>query len=288
MDLIQILDEHGVDYREHGSHEHASEGWIQTQCPMCSPGGNYRLGFSLSSLACSCWGCGRLNAGEMLGLLIGKPKKVGWAILGKVERVGFAKKHRGKLKLPSGLAPLSKLPAHRRYLEGRGFDCEELEEVWGVQGTTGISSHPWSLVIPVTQNYETVSFTTRKLHDKGRRYTNARDDEEAVSAKEVLFGGDYACNTCVVVEGFLDAIKIGPGAVATGGLAISQSQVRAIGKFHKRVICLDSSPDAQRTAMQLCRRLSLYEGQTLNVCLDSKDPGEASEEELTQLRGMLQ
>jgi hypothetical protein len=285
--IKDVLDELGVDYREHGDHPHATEGWVNVNCPLCSPTGHFRLGFSLTSNGASCWSCGKQSAGEMLGLLIGKPAKVAWAMLlkGRQPAGGLTKKARGRLKLPTGCGPL--LPAHRQYLTKRGFDPQELEEVWGLMGTGAASNRPWSLVFPVKEDFETVSFFTRKLHDKGTRYLSAKQEDEAVSAKELLFAEDMAVNAVCVCEGAFDAIRIGPGAVATMGVAVSSSQVRRLTKYRRVVVCFDSDNDAQRRAEVLCGRVATFGVEVVNVRVSGKDACVSSDSEIKEIRGLL-
>ena len=285
MNIKEILDEYKVEYREHGDHEHAGEGWIQVQCPYCSPHGNFRLGFSLTSRAAVCWSCGRLPAGEALGLLIDKPAKVGWAILGKVETVGFKKKARGKLTLPSGSQPLAS--PHKKYLKKRGFCPEELEDIYGLLGTGQASTRPWSIVFPIKVDWETVSFFTRKLHDRGTRYLSADPKDEAVSAKELLFAEDMAVNAVCVCEGAFDAMRIGPGAVATMGMSVSAAQIHRLTRYRRVVVCLDNDKDAQRRAEILCGRVATFGVEVLNVQLSAKDAAVAPEHEITEIRRLL-
>jgi hypothetical protein len=284
--ILELMEEYKVEYRLSGEHHHISESFLGTDCPYCSPNsGHFRLGFSLTSSAASCWSCGRVPAGEAFAMLIGKPAKVGWAILGKVERVGRSRKHRGRLRLPLGTGPL--LSPHREYLEDRGFDPDELVDLWGLMGTGAESNRAWSLVIPVKLDYEAVSYVTRKLHDRGTRYLSARPEDEAVSAKEVLCGEDYATNVIAVTEGFFDMARIGPGAVCTMGLAISTTQIRRMGRYPRRLICFDSDAEAQRRARALCERLSVYEGETLNVTVSGKDVCVSPEREVEEIRRLL-
>jgi hypothetical protein len=289
MSIKDVLDEFGVDYREHGDHPHATEGWVNVNCPLCSPTGHFRLGFSLTSSGCACWSCGKQSAGEMLSLLIDKPVKVAWAMLlkGRQPAGGLTKKARGKLKLPSGCCELAKLGPHQRYLASRGFDWRELSGVYGIVGTTGISDRPWSLVFPITEDFETVSFFTRKLHDKGTRYLSAKPEDEAVSAKELLFGEDFAVNAVCVCEGAFDAIRVGPGAVATMGLSVSSSQVRRLTKYRRVVVCFDSDDDAQRRAEVLCGRVATFGIEVVNVRVSGKDACVSPESEITEIRGLL-
>lgn len=286
--ILQILQDNRVDYREHGDHPHVTEGFVGTDCPLCTPnGGHFRLGFSLYGSGCSCWSCSKQSAGEMLSMLIGKPAKVCWAMLlrGNDQFRTFSKKPRGRLKLPNGTGPL--LPAHKAYLKKRGFDPDEMVDIYGLMGTDARSSRPWSLVFPVKQDWETVSFFTRKLHDRGGRYLNAEPQNEAVSAKELLYAEDFAVNAVCVCEGAFDAMRVGPGAVATMGLVVSTEQVRRLARYHRIVVCMDSDPDAQKRAMVLCARLSVFGKEVVNLELSSKDAAEATESEIKEIRKLL-
>ena len=112
-------------------------------------------------------------------------------------------------------------------------------------------------------------------------------DQEAVNHKTLIYGADFCRHAIVVVEGPLDTWAIGPGAGALCGTGFTRAQVLAISRFPVRAICFDALPDAQKTARELCNLLRVLPGETYNVVLDSKDPGEAlttNPRELRQLR----
>lgn len=286
MNLIEILERYRVEHRKHGEHHHCSEGWVQVDCPSCSPNsGHFRLGFSLTSGAANCYVCGRQPAGSVLAALIDLPVRQAWAILGKAEQAPVAKKIRGKLKLPTFMGELENV--HKNYLRKRKYDPDELSEMWKLKGTGKTSSHPWSIVIPITLNGKTVSFTTRQLHDHGIRYKSAGPSEEEFSHKELLFGEEHCDNAVIVVEGPMDVFRIGYGAVCTFGLTYTRSQLMRLSRYYRRVICFDNSNEAQKTANRLADELSIYPGETIRVELTAKDPGEAGDDEIKQLRRLL-
>src|SRR6185295_14603784 len=235
MNLIEFLDEHDIDYRLPGMHHHCSNGWVNLDCPMCSPGsGHFRLGINERSHASCCYVCGKQNTAFILSHAAGMNYDECRKVMGGMNAARVRKKPRGKLKMPTGTYPLNTgsvnpgygAGAHREYLRGRGFDPDEIMRTWGVMATGRVSSHPWSLVIPIEDEHgEVVSFTTRQLHDRGIRYKSAAPDEEVVSHKEVLYGERWASNAVIVVEGPLDAWSIGMGAVATFGLAVTDAQL---------------------------------------------------------------
>lgn len=193
--------------------------------------------------------------------------------------------HTGLLKPPKGVEPM--LPAHRRYLRSRGFDPESLERLWGLQGIGPGYPLQWRVYIPIYDPFgQQVSWTTRKLTDNGLRYRSASPDEESVSHKSILYGAHLARQSVVVVEGPADAWAIGPGAVATLGVAYTRLQaIELATRYPMRVVCFDASSDAQQRASELCAMLAPLPGVTERVELETgSDPGDAHPAELAELR----
>jgi len=189
-------------------------------------------------------------------------------------------KARTKLVIPFGLEPMSE--SHKHYLKERRFNPDEIERVWGVQGisvfaTVGERTLSWRLYIPIQQNSDVVSWTTRSINpDEKRRYINAKAEEESIPKSELLYGGDLARHAVIVCEGPSDVWRIGPGAVATMGVSYSQAQVTKLSRFPIRAICFDSDPKAQERARQLRDALLPFPGQTSVVTIDAEDPGSMS------------
>jgi hypothetical protein len=52
-------------------------------------------------------------------------------------------------------------------------------------------------------------------------------------------------------------------------------------------VCFDNQAVAQRKARALCDELSAFGGETLNVILDAKDAGSATDKEIRKLRRLL-
>ncbi len=293
MNIRELLTDLNIPYLEHGAHHHTTEGWVQCDCFQCSPNsGRYKLGINLSLLYCSCWSCGRVSLASFLMESKGLRYPEVTKLLGTVDREALIPRaHTGKLKLPDSIGPL--LPIHRKYLSYRGFDPDEIVALWRVGGIPLAVKHAWSLFIPVHLGDEIVSWTTRKLTDEGRRYIAAPSSDEAIPAKDVLYGAEHARYSVVIVEGATDVlvlmdrlaeVAVGPGAVATMGTAYTTSQLRAIAKYPKRAICFDREVKAQAKARQLASDLSFAPGETVNVILDAPDPGDADDEEIKELR----
>jgi hypothetical protein len=194
----------------------------------------------------------------------------------------------GTLAPPAGRGRLKAV--HRRFLRQRGFDPKLIAEEWGVEGINERGGrYAWKLYVPILLGVNVVSWTTRAVSDGDpRRYDAAPDDREAYPAKRLLYGEHKCGHSVVVVEGPLDVWAVGPGAVCTLGTAYSRAQLLRLAKFPRRVVCFDAEPAAQAVARRLVRDLEVFEGETVNVVLETgKDPSRCSRKELTRLRRMV-
>lgn len=279
-----LLSRYQVPTKDHGEHHHVSAGWTGFDCPYCSAGsGRFRAALSPTGRAANCWTCGPLPLLKTLRELTGEGLDELRRLLGSVREVsGPQVLRRREVLLPPGLGDL--LPCHRLYLRRRGFDPDKLARVWGLQGIGLASRLAWRLFVPIHLGGRLVSYTTRSLADDGIRYVTAETDDEVLPARTLLYGGDYARNAAVVVEGPSDAWRVGPGAVATLGVAYTHAQLARLARLPVRVICFDADPAGQARARKLCDALSALPGRTVNVVLDAKDPGSASAREVRRLR----
>lgn len=286
MTIVEILDELNVPYRRAGESHHVTQGWIGVDCPQCSPGqGRFKLGIPVNGFHASCWTCGTVNLVEVLTIITGINHGKIRSLLGGMERPATRTEpvKRGRLVAPKGVGPL--LRPHVEYLRRRKFDPDKIAGFWGLRGIGVHPSLAWRIFIPVDLDGITVSWTTRAIDDDApAKYKAAPAEAEAVSAKHLLYGSDHARHAVIVTEGVFDVFRIGPGAVATLGIAYTKSQVAKISKYPVRVICYDSEPAAQAKARELCRTLEALPGKTVRVELDAPDPGSASPKEVKRLR----
>lgn len=284
--IDHVLEDLGVKFLRSG-HHHCRPGWVQTDCPFCGKGsGKYHMGWNLSRLQTHCWRCGSKFPDQTLSALTGRSQKECRDILKMVDRGGSFEKKKASsvLKLPEGLGPL--LPAHRKYLsQQRGLDPDVMEKVWGFKGLGLVAKMAWRVWIPVHYKGEVVSWTTRSISPASPiPYLSASPEEEVIPHKTILYGIDKVRHSVIVTEGPLDAVKVGPGAVATFGLAFLASQVEALSRIPYRIICFDSERKAQVKANELAEMLSVFPGTTHVVQLDADDPGSASKKEVRLLR----
>lgn len=258
-------------------------------CPHCSPhSGRYRLGLSTTLPVASCWSCGRLPYLKTLHAVTQLPYEQLTPLFGQFRERTSEQKQRGKLIVPKSVVPL--LDCHKRYLESRGFDWKEIAQTWGVQGIGLARRLAWRLWIPICDRRgDIVSWTTRAIcDDVPHRYVNARPKEEAISLKDLLYGAELTRTSVIVCEGPTDVWRIGPGAVATLGIAYSTMQRHLLAQYANVTVCFDNEDDAQRKAERLCCELQGLPGQLRSVVLESgKDPGNAAEKELCGLREFL-
>ena len=280
-----MLRRYGVEYRTYGQHHHVSQGWLNVDCPNCSAGSNnFRLGYNIRGKRFNCWVCGYRPLIDTLGKLLGLSRKATIEVvegLGASERVMEAP--RGRLELPAGIGKL--LSAHRKYLIGRGFDPDQLTEVWKIGGIGLASKLAWRIFIPAFLNGEVVSWTTRAITDKVQsKYITAKKVQEKFPLKQMLYGEQFCSHTIIINEGPMDAWTIGPGAVATCGVSYTREQLLRMSKYPVRVIVFDNEPDAQRRARKLSDDLAVFDGDTYNVVLSGKDASRSPKREIEELR----
>lgn len=287
MKFTDLLDEAGVSYMQEGEHHHCRSGWVQLDCPYCSPKEEkFRLGYNLYGRYFNCWSCGPAKTFDTIRALIGETR----INLSELERDETSRQREiivtGKYTPPPGLGSLKRL--HREYLSDRGFDPYELVERWQIGGLSALGgNYAWRIFIPVIYDEKPVSWTTRALNDNGMRYLNAPPENETFSIKKVLYGEEYCQHSIVVTEGVTDVWKIGPGAVCTMGLSYTKVQLLRMTRFQKVFVCFDPDADGQRRASKLCDELAPIHCEVRNFILDSGDPGSASEKELNRVRKYL-
>lgn len=296
MTTEELLRELRVPLAPEG-HHHTRAGWRNSDCPYCSPQSHrFRLGWNLRGGYAHCWMCKGVPLVPTLARLTGRePREI--ASLTRIlekdrfqpaggEKTGIS--HAGTLKPPPDRGKLRK--AHRKFLEERGFDPDEVAHTWGLEGIGPLGGR-WAgrLYIPMSLGKSVVSWTTRSCVDSDpRRYDTAPADRESYPSKRLLYGEEAAGHAVVVVEGPLDVWAGGPGFVGTLGTAYSRAQLLRLVRFPVRYVCFDAEEDAQRVARKLVRELSAFDGVTKNVVLETgKDASRCKPWELKQLQRLV-
>ena len=285
MNLESVLEQLAIPFKRAGESPHVSAGWVGIECPYCGIGtGKYGMGLNLSSFAVNCWKCGKHRLFSTLRICARIDERtLGETLRGlKPDRPAERTLGPSKAVLPPGVGPL--LGFHRKFIQERGLDPTEVIETWRIQGIGQSSTrYAWSLFIPAILDDEVVSWTTRSIGSQ-KRYDSAPSTCEKIPIKEMLYGEHLAGNAVIVCEGPIDAWAIGPGGVATCGVAITDAQIIRIAKYPLRVICFDRELEAQRRAEEVCRMLAPFPGQTLNLELSGKDASRSPKKEIYQVR----
>jgi len=284
-DLLQRLK---IKFVREG-HHHSRAGWIQTDCPFCGRDSNkFHLGWNLESNYVHCWRCGHHKLNQTLVELTNISFVEINELIKSLTKSTNVIQHdpRGEVKIPNGVGDLQK--QHRKYLQKRRYDPDEIAETWSVGGIGIHQNLSWRIFIPIIYQHETVSWTTRSVSDQVRvRYMSASANQEAMNHKQLLYGEDFCNHAVIVHEGAFDVWRTGKGAVATCGTGFTRSQVLKLSNYPIRVICFDNEPEAQQRADELCSLLEPFQGETYNVQLSSKDASEAPANEIKELRGFL-
>src|SRR3982750_4517207 len=99
MELKEVLQQLEIETAPPG-HDHNRPGWLNTDCPWCSPGwSHYRLGFNLRYNYCNCWSCGRHDIAAALVELSGKTyREINHLLKGVDRSIQVEKVKRGKKK----------------------------------------------------------------------------------------------------------------------------------------------------------------------------------------------
>lgn len=287
--LVDLLNQYRVP-NAGPPHRHVRIGWWGVPCPFCEgPGGTkYRMGFELATNRVSCWVCGIQYGPKVFEALFRIPSSQAtalWFSIAKKQLTRELPKLQHILKNPDGLRELG--PSHRKYLEGRNFDVDQITKMWEIKAIAMASRLQWRIFIPIFDQYHRqVSWTTRSVKENaGVRYISAAPEEEATPHKEILYGSHLASHVIIINEGPIDAWAWGPGGVGTLGVNYTQAQVNQMVQFPVRITCFDNVPDAQRRAHKLCTQLSAFPGTTENVILETgKDAASADKEEILEVR----
>jgi hypothetical protein len=263
-----FLADHGIEIGG------VSRSYLDVPCPWCggSPTSPTPLGFHRTGGFCSCWRCGAKPLIPTIQRILSLTYSQALAVREQYtysdgsqesEEIAFA----DKCQPPGG--PLT--PRYRNYLESRGFDPDWIALEYGVLAA-GPScrwygeSRDWKgsdfsdrLIVPLKDKLgRVVAFQGRTIRkDEGVRWRFPPLDRVAGHYKETLYGAHEALgDTVAVVEGIMDAWRLGRGSVASFGTSLSGAQIRALGAFRRVVLLFDSEPEAQARARMYAKEIA--------------------------------
>lgn len=304
-DWKQLFEDLNVPCWDSG--KNVAPGNINIQCPFCSDKSNHG-GFSIEKGNYQCWRCNGGHPARAVSLAARIPLDTAKELIRKYSH-GVSKFSTPKASTKSSVKSIT-LPGkpisepHKKYLEGRGFDPEELEFYHGILGTTDIGmwqgiDFRYRVIIPVYDVWgDLCTF-------QGRDYTGKQDlrykccpvDMAVTHHKHLLYGAELARkrSRIVVVEGVFDQWRMGPGAVATFGTSLTREQVNLLANWEEILFLFDPEPEAQQHARDYARDLAAC-GRSVEVCaaefgLDAKgnprDPGDLTPDEAKNIMNEL-
>lgn len=282
LDIIALYKNHNVPFITTGN-KHCLPGWVQTNCCFCMGPRNYHLGFNMINEYFNCWRCGWHPLDAVIATIL---KQTIYEARNTIQEYRTGKptvpasapieiKRPTKIEVPGGTL----MKPHLDYLKKRGFDNESIEwlvSTYKLKGTGPVGPDSFRIVAPIYFDGNLVSYQGRDYTEKSPlKYKACPKSLEIRDHKDCLYAMDLVKgDTVVIVEGIVDAWKLGPGAVATFGSAFTWAQVRLlVERWNRHVILFD--PDADIEIHKLATAISgLCKTTTVAILKGWKDPGE--------------
>ena len=258
FNAIKFCDDYNIDRAKSG--KHYRPGWTNIACPMgCSGHAGYHLGINIKDSYTTCHRCGYHPLIKVISVLTGVPQNIAKDIIKKYSTVSAIVSQRDSQKnRPSQLAFPSDTQSltfrAKQYLINRNFNPDKLVSIWGLLSTSHIGFYKHRILAPIYQRQQLVSYQTRDITNKHpQKYLACHQEEEIIPHQHCIYGLDLAVNRkCIVVEGITDVWRLGPGAVATFGIAFTKQQAQLIAmNFDTVFIMFDSESQAQEKAEEL-------------------------------------
>ena len=314
LDILSLYKDYSIPFATSGS-KHTMPGWVNVSCPFCTGSKDYHLGFNETKEYFHCWRCGFKTQVESISALLSVSLADAKDIINayrtnkiqEVKRPLVASKA-AKVALPGvsmdpttpqisptrgqilTIAPYMTLG--RVYLAKRGFRgpfLTDLISTYNLHITGPIGPYKFRIIIPIYTDGQLVSYQGRDYTGQSDlRYKACKRTDEVKDHKDCLYAMDLAKgDTVVIVEGVVDAWKLGAGAVATFGTSYKPSQVKLlVERWKNRVILFDKA--AKKEGEKLANTLSGFSGTTKLVLLnESKDPGDLPIEKAREIMKRL-
>ena len=263
-----FLSDHGIEVGE------VTRSFLNVFCPFChgSTTSPTPLGFHRTGGYVTCFRCGSHPLVPTIARLLGLSTPQAQAIR---DQYTYADASKASLEIAYAQActppggPLT--TRYKAYLESRGLDPDWIALEYGVLAS-GTScrwygeSRDWKgidfsdrLVVPICdRGGRVVAFQGRTIaRNEPIRWKFPPLDRVAAHYKETLYNlHAHKGDTVAVVEGIVDAWKLGRGSVASYGTSMSQGQMRLLGGFRRVVMLFDSEPEAQARARRAAREIA--------------------------------
>lgn len=268
--------------------KNASHGWISLKCPFHNDHSDH-LGFNPDSGAFSCWRCGKKPALLFVQTILHGSNKEALSVYQKYLKKGGGSSFISNRKITP--AASVELPgydftsAERKYLESR--DLWRLREYADFRSGGLVGDWAYRIVIPVVRNGIVVSATGRAINkEMNPRYWTLPSSREVTHHKHIFLGMDHVEDFAVVVEGPLDAIKGGPGFMASFGVNLTDEQLCALLDIAS-ILFLKDNDEAGNGYDSVAYRLATLGHKSVEVGTlpkEYKDVGDMPKEAIDELR----
>ena len=296
FDIIAFLEDHRIEFSLSG--KNISSGWLGLPCPSCEDPSTH-MGINIETKAVNCWKCGRGNLQKLIQELLEispiRAKKI-ITIYSHGLKKDFQHKHpmlpNDQPVIPPYFVRLKEKNNSLvdRFLKKRGIPLSFISQ-YELYWAGNLGPFAGRLIIPVKMYGNIVTFigrdVTRLAHSP---YKNSPKEKSIIPIKSCLYNYDNIIqkDKIIIVEGIIDAWKLGTGAVATFGTQWTREQILLLKtkKPERIIILFDSEPQAQESAAKLATEIWFCPTETLFL-EGHKDPGELSIEEGRKLNNVL-
>lgn len=301
MDTARLLTELGIPFTTEG--KNATKNGLSVRCPFCDDPSNHGS-FYKYSLHYRCWRCKGGKGIDALKALSGASSAVITRVMrecgGIAAPIESTVKYADTLTLPGRAL----MPHHRAYLMKRGLDPDYLVEKYGILGTSPFDkfeglNYGNRIIIPIYDlEGNLVSFQGRDVTEAEgvERYKVCPVKKALMHYKDTVYAGHLATGRrVVVVEGVVDAWKLGPGAVATFGTGCKKAQIMCLTNWPEVIFFFDPEPEAQAKARAYAEELALM-GVQVSVAYEDfgtkpngkkRDVGDLEPHEIARIRSEL-
>jgi len=283
FDILTYLQSRNIPYQTGG--DNVSSGWIGTSCIFCIDHSNH-LGINLQSKAFNCLKCGETgSASKLVQTIDGVDWYKAKTIMEEFSGALYTpreKKFQSKTALPIGAS--KKFPqSHLDFLSKRRYN-EGVIETYDLYATGPVGVYNHRIIIPVFVNRRMVAFVGRDITGQSDTpYRNSSEQYGTKDVKQVLYNIDNVIgNTVVIVEGVLDAWRVGDGAVCTFGTKYTREQLRLLKGMHRVFVLYDA--DAIAIAHKLAYDLSSFVREIKVLEMSEGDPDTMTDDDVRALR----
>lgn len=294
FDIEKYLESRNIQFWTEG--RNIKKGWVNIQCIWCSDESNH-LGINLDSKGLNCWICSAkgtvlklimkidkcsLKAAESVVNEFSDIQTIQTSINKRSQEYEHLTQRKTTIKLPS-IAENRLLSLHKKFLEKRGFEPEYIFNKYNLLCNGPIGDYRLRLIVPFYLRKKLMTFSSIDVTGKAKiKYYNYGGG--LLSPKAMLYNLDSCSESVIVVEGIIDAWKIGDGACATMGIMWTISQLYFLSSFRRVFILFDTENAAQESAERLCSDLSCIVPHVERLELDIGDPGDMNESDIKHLR----